>query len=532
MITSRRLVLGITSVSGLALLVVLVWACTRSARSSDQDAPTRKINHVILLTIDTLRADALPFLGNRRTKTPNLDALARQSVLFEQTVATSPWTRPSMVSILTGLPPSIHGATMRDVEVEAVLPETVRTLAERMRDAGYHTAGLGYNPFLACSTNVKRGFQEFGVYPAKITRSDGSRRSLHNNTGTIGCMNAVDGSSSDVGEIIDVFNSTTILTELAKKWLVEHAAHDFFLWVHYYDPHAPFMPPQSEFNQLTGKRELSLEDFDKLENFHGRLVESFLHYERLMLDGKDTAEDRGKHQRLKKMLEERFELIHDLYLAEVEYVDRAIGQVLDTLKWANLYDDALIVITADHGEEFGEHGGVEHGHTQYQELLHVPLFIKLPGGKEIRRIPDRVSILSVYPTILDLCLGERPLADAPAPSLTGAWTPGVDLRHPPYFVADSVMYGEPRVALFFDRMKYIWNKKSGKEELYDLTADPAEKTSLVASDPTSLKQARAHLEDYTKKSAAQKKQIWSAGMRMTAKDPGTRKLLRQHGYLK
>ena len=518
------------AVRALLALALTLGACSPSSGPSEPDPPARRIKHVVLLTIDTLRADALPFFGGQRLRTPNLSALARQSILFERAVATSPWTRPSMMSILTGLPPSIHGVTVRDIEVEAILPDTVQTLAERMQDAGYRTAGLGYNPFLAFSPNVKRGFQDFTFYPterAKVVAAQAASRDPATPVDSREDRPPLSGT-----EKVDGFNSTPALTELTRKWLADHATEDFFLWVHYFDPHGPFTPLQNDYEALADERGMSPEAYREWETRANRLVQNYLQCERLMLDGKDTAEDREKYRTLKALLEEHFEAIRNLYLAEIEYVDRAVGQVLEALKWAHLYDDALIVVTADHGEEFGEHGRVEHGHTQYQELLHVPLFVKLPGSTEMRRVRDRVSILSVYPTILDLCLGEKPAVDAPAPSLARAWDPTARVPRPAYLVSDAVMYGEPQVAVFFDDLKYIWHRKSGKEELYDLAVDPGEKNSLVSRDEANLTRARAFLEEYTRKSAAQKKQLWSGGIQTTAQDPKTRKILRQHGYLK
>jgi len=209
---------------GVVLFTTLICLRKKSEVQPAAETPRPEIKHVVLLTIDTLRADALPAYGNTRIETPHLSDLCKKSILFERAQATSPWTRPSILSILTGLPPSIHGATSKAIEIEAVLPDAVPTLATLMRKAGYRTAGIGYNPFLSFSPNMKRGFQEYYFFPLKIMESDGTVTTFETFEPGGEFEEAMVAKTA-----INDSCSTTVLTELTKKWLARHSDEKFFL---------------------------------------------------------------------------------------------------------------------------------------------------------------------------------------------------------------------------------------------------------------------------------------------------------------
>jgi arylsulfatase A-like enzyme len=536
----RRLGLALVVTALLAVLVLIAarfWSVT--SPGNDASPPVPRVKHVILLTIDTLRADSLPLHGNPRVRAPALAELGRQGIVFERALSTSPWTKPSLVSLLTGLSPAVHGSTLEDIAVEAVLPETVHTLAKCMRDAGYRTASIGYNPFVAGSRNLGRDFQDWWFFPY----SEESKESK-------GPENPDDRARSDRSSVnrplqiagiptellnrqIQAENATDILTRLARTWIADHAREPFFLWLHYYDPHAPYTPPRDTYQKLTGHGAPDGLDYTNWRAGINQNIGEFLLRSRAALEEPTAAENRKTCKTLHDLLRARRDAIRALYEAEVELVDHGIGQVVAALKEHGVYDDTLLVVTSDHGEEFFEHGGLEHGHTLFQELVHVPLIIKLPGLATPRRIRERVSNQSVYPTLLDLCAIPRLAFGHEAPSLTPLWdSTGTRWAPPPCLVASSILYGEPGSAVVFNDLKYVVRPKSGTERLFDLAADPGETVSRAVQDEAVLREARQRLAEHHKKSVALKKKVWSLGIRTTRPTPEMQKLLRQHGYLK
>jgi arylsulfatase A-like enzyme len=519
-----------TAALGLFALASLAWSCQQAPEPSPTSPSRPEIRHVVLITIDALRAQALPIYGNKRIATPHLSELARQGIVFEQCLAPSPWTRPSVVSMLTGLPPAIHDAVKREIEIEAILPPTVPTLAESMRGAGYRTAAFGYNPFLACSPNVRRGFGEFCFYPTVVMKSDGSLAQLNNNT----FRPTIDREGQrGLEDVINQVNSTAYLTELVRGWLGEHARQKFFLWLHYYDPHNPYMPPPGALQRVSAPGAPANEDaYGEWLQHLNRSIDVYLAAERELLRGKESEAAKAAVRELGPKLRSQGELLRALYEAEVIHVDDAVGLLVERLKALGIYENTLIIVSSDHGEEFWEHGGLEHGHAFYQEVVHIPLIVKPPHSRAGQRISDRVSLLSVFPTIAELCSIAPPAGGLPAPSLASRWEdPEVTLK-PSHFVLGSIMYGEPATAVVFGDKKYIRHEKSEREELYDLRRDPGEKASLVGRDPAALERARRLLGNHAAWSRAMKRTLWSGEVPTTERSEQMRELLRSHRYLK
>ncbi|MGH7897931.1 MAG: sulfatase, partial [Candidatus Binatia bacterium] len=286
------------------------------------------IARVVLISIDTLRADSLSCYGGRGNVTPSYDALAADGVRFTNAVSPAPWTLPAVASIMTGLPPSAHTAT----DYSSRLPDSVRTLAERLREQGYATAAVVNNYFVGSEVNLAQGFDEFREFPKHtLGRSVGARllrRSLP--------------------EWFREDASTAELSRLAVEWLEGHAERDFFLWVHYYDPHEPYDPPKQFRPPPPAPPRIGWR-LRALGQIHLGLLQP-------------TAEEMA--------------WIRKLYDAEVRYVDQGVGEIVAALKRLGLYDGSLILVVSDHGEEFWEHGRIGHGHTLYQEVLRVPLIVK------------------------------------------------------------------------------------------------------------------------------------------------------------
>jgi len=512
-----------------ALAAILVCFRKRTEVRTAGNPPRPEIKHVILLTIDTLRADALPAYGNTRIETPHLSDLCKRSILFERALSTSPWTRPSILSILTGLPPSIHAATSKAIEIEAVLPDSIPTLATLMDRAGYRTAGIGYNPFLSYSPNTKRGFQEYYFYPLKIVESDGTETTIEPFEPEGNLEDA-----REAGTAINDRSATTVLTELTMNWLSRHAKEKFFLWLHYLDPHVPYTPPRECLTRVTSIQDIPEKGIYKtwLARFTNA-ISTYLGAERRLLHDIGTTRDMRTRRILHNALLSDRHILQGLYEAEVIHIDDAIGEIVARLKALNIFDETLIIVTSDHGEEFFDHGKLEHGHSFYQELLHVPLVLKLPGASQPRKVKDRVSTLNILPTILDLCSITPDPGGIPLPSsLARFWEDPSSPAWSPVLVAESVLYGEPGLAIVFDDMKYIRRGKAGGEALFHLATDPAEKTSLVEREPARMKQARRILDAHDAWSRSVRKRVWTDGIQTARHDKKIRNHLRSLGYLK
>jgi len=449
-------------------------------------SPGHHIKRVILISIDALRADALSCYDKQTRRTPHIDQLAADGIIFKNAFAPSSWTVPSVVSILTGLSVSVHMTRDMDNKLDDVFP----TIAEYMWEKGYITSAFPFNLVLY-KRNISRGFMWYKFFPGRNNPSVGMRllRWL---------------SPCQYGRYI----SSKKLTDCAVDWIDLHAQEDFFLWIHYYDPHLPYEPPAETLPQR--------EPVSSIGTSIGN------HQKNLIFAGwyNPSSEER--------------EWIKELYLSEVCYVDTCVGSFLSYLKELNIYDDSLIIVTSDHGEEFWEHDGFEHGHTLYNELLSVPLIIKLPQNSIKDAVEKAVSINSILPTILDLCKIEYVRELYPDGSLVPLWEGDASAEENIPIISAGIVRGEDRESLIFDKMKYKYIRwlVSNREELYDLTQDPAEKISLVRSAVGKVKQAREVLSAHHQ-SAQKLKEHYNIATGKTADlDKDTIQQLKSLGYLK
>lgn len=245
----------------------------------------------------------------------------------------------------------------------------------------------------------------------------------------------------------------------AEAWLDNSAdSVPFFLWIHYIDPHAPYSARGVDANKTF-----------RTDSLFGS-TDGGMDFE---LRSPDVARLRSGEIRLG---DEEKDLVRSLYRAEVRGVDAAVGTVLDVLDEKGLRENTLVILVADHGEEFWEHGGVEHGHTLYDELLLVPFIVRWPGRLPgSTRIDGLVRLVDVAPTILDLL--NLPIPDgldgrSAVPLLSGAESA------PRVALAENMLFAEERTAIRTPDYKYIrWH--DGREEVYDLRADPRERINLV-----------------------------------------------------
>lgn len=378
---------------------------------------------VVLITVDTLRADAVDGVATY-PPTPSFDRIASSGVVFSNAIAPSPWTFPSLASIVTGLSPMVHQIN----GYGDALPDQVATVAGTLAQQGYRTALIGRSPFFRPDYNLHKGFAERQVFPT---------------------MWPAQGFATILADrlVPRLDAGTSALAERACSWLREQGDAPVFLWLHLYDPHRPYDPPERF--QPSGKPAR-------------RIGSSFSRFKEIRIG---TWVPTAKEQRW----------IRQLYFGEVRLVDEAVGQVVDTLETLERLEDALVIVSSDHGEEFWEHGDYEHGHTLYQEVIAVPLIIRGPGlGIRPGVVADPVTITAIAPTILDLCGVPVNPRNLSAGSLVNSWAdPGS--WSPDLVTSRSLLYYSQRETVIDGRYKLIRDIDGNRAEIFDLEADPAER---------------------------------------------------------
>ena len=333
---------------GLVLISFFCLDCRRAA------APTPAIKYnLLVISIDTCRADHLTCYGYNRDTSPHLDQLAKEGVLFEDVTAAASWTVPSHMSMFTSLYPSVHGVQNRLEQ----LSESAPTLAQCLAKSGYATAAFVTGPVLNRFFGFNRGFQlydDFTVSPIFLKRG--------------GVNNVV---------------TDPLITNLATQWLQKHSHENFFLFLHYWDCHNDYVPPAP---------------FDKKfdPGYKGKETGRF------MFARQDDIIAHISVMDLAHMVA--------LYDGGIAFTDEHVGKVLQLLQDLGLSEKTLVVVLSDHGEGFLEHGKLLHCNSLYEEAVHVPLIMRLPGvipaGK---RVAGNVSHVDLLPTVLGLLQVAGPL---------------------------------------------------------------------------------------------------------------------------
>ncbi|MFH1312447.1 MAG: sulfatase [Candidatus Eisenbacteria bacterium] len=400
--------------------------CIAALLSCTGEAPK---TNVIIIGIDTLRPDHLGCYGYGRATSPNIDRFAAEGVLCEKAISQSPWTLPSFATVFTSLYPTQHGAMV----VKSRMRESFPTLATILRDAGYATGAIINAPALKPANGVDRGFDHCHMTPLDGRNADGTTR--------------------DALEWIDTIDN-----------------QPFFMFVHYFDPHLSYSPP-SPYDQR----------FDP--GYEGRIGDSF------DLEGFSRVRD-VMFEELKVLSAADWNHIVSLYDGEIAFTDKAIEDLLKGLYDRALRGNTLIVFLSDHGEEFYEHGGFEHGHSLYNELIWIPLMFSLPGVlPEGVRLSRQVRLLDVAPTILDI-LGMEPPSHFEGvslrPLLEGTGVPAVrDGSLLPHDVAysEAIMHGPEMKSVSAYPLKLVHHMATDKDMLFDLENDPEEMRNLAGRKP-------------------------------------------------
>lgn len=405
--------------------------------------------NILLIVIDTVRADHLGSYGYHRPTSPGIDALARRGALLEQATSAAPYTRASVASILTGVFPSVHQALSNTDSISELTP----TLAEMLRDGGYETIGFYRNGNASGRFGFRRGFGSYTVPDREVYEK---RRK----------------SGNEVRFISELDDS--LLTRAAEAYLQGRPAEPdrpFFLYLHLQGAHDPYTPPA----------ELSFVD-EPLEPAVAELYEAPIWH---------LQEGRTAFQKLRDMAPDEHlrEQAIALYDGEIAFADQQVAAILDALAAAAFEGSTLVLVTSDHGEELWDHDGLGHGHSCYQEQLHVPLVIAGPGiGRQ--RIREPVSLVDLVPTILESAGLEVP-GVLPGRSLLPVLQGRKRLSSLPVFAEGFLrMKGlEPVLyrSLQEGRMKLILDLQHSRKMLFDLVEDPSERENAIAREPEAAK---------------------------------------------
>jgi len=398
------------------------------------DVPPGAARHVVVISIDTARADHFGFMGSETVRTPGLDRFAQESVVFTDYMTVVPTTLASHTSLFTGKYPHSHGTARNGF----IVNEGNVMLAEVLKEAGFSTAGFAGSFSLDERFGFAQGFdhydQEFVIYVGDEGADQNQRLAEH-------------------------------VTDVAINYLEEEGVPDrLFLFAHYFDPHAPYAAP-SPYDTM----------YDPLGT-HGLLPAAAIKHRSDL-----TAEE----------VQEAVRRLGMAYASEISYTDAHVTRLLDDLRDRGVLDDALVVITTDHGECLWEHGEeFDHGQTVYQATMHGLCVVRLPGGEMGgTRVDDLVASIDVMPTILNLA------GLAPQTGMDGEAIP---LRSAEGDVGSRTRFGEatkPRSSAETDPRwtnirkarclreggrKFITTPYLGTEEMYDLLADPHERIDLLA----------------------------------------------------
>jgi arylsulfatase A-like enzyme len=375
--------------------------------------------NAIVVSLDTLRADHLGVYGHSRPTSPQIDRLAAESVVFERAQATSSWTLPSHASLLTGLYPSRHGARTASRQIVGDVP----TLASILSGRGFATAAVVNGVLLEPRYGLARGFDSYSVVPEDQSRA---------------------GAAHEV-------------TRRALDWLRMQGDRRFFLFVHYFDLHSDYA---------------SLERYERLFDPPPGRTDGTTDQLMTLLGARGAFVTPDELERLER-----------LYDAGIRQLDDEVGRLLRALRRGGWLEQSVFVLTSDHGEEFQEHGRFLHGITHFDEVLRVPLIVRLPQGPRGLRVAAPVSGIDVMPTLLGL-LG------VPVPE----GLDGVDLRaqlRGEAAPADRPLLAETGPGSNRDalrslrdaRFKLVLDRRDGRRSLYDLAADPGEQRDVSAEHP-------------------------------------------------
>lgn len=456
-----RLLAGLNATIFAVLSVVLLVVRLRGQQpfNSPSEGPlaARPRNNVVLIMLDTVRADHLSCYGYARSTTPNLDRLAGQGVLFQDAVAPTSWTLPSLASVLTGLLPHQHGANWQ----EALDPHPI-TLAEIMKSQGYQTAAFNANSdFGLAGWRLDKGFD---VY------ADAHNWLRHNLAITFAGQSLYQLLFREFVSFneFDHLDAEQINRQVF-DWLDHRSGQPYFLFINYMDAHRPYVPPAP---------------YDRR---FGRIPRRILWNLSYALRDGHLGKPASAHDR---------QDIIDSYDNSLSYLDEQIARLINKLMTSRDAAKTFVIVAGDHGESFGEHGTYDHGWNLYREVLHVPLIVAGPGIPAGRRVERPAALRELFPTVIQLALESADLPIRRA-SLSRFWATGniPETSEAPVISELSLWTrdeGQTAVMSLWDARWHYLRYSSGREEIFDRQADEAEKNNLAGSSTVQMVLPKLH----------------------------------------
>lgn len=425
------------------LIATLAGGCSKQDSAARQKSAVRadaSWPNIVLISVDSLRSDHLGCYAYARPTSPRMDRLAAEGALFENAISSTSWTLPAHCALFTGLADSVHGCQ----DMNQRLPDDRLTLATRLKAIGYATAGFFSGPSLHPVFGLSQGFERYVDCTSFAALS----------------LKVLDAGQSLDGGVVEAASSADITNlrvyENVRAWLRENQRRPFFLFIHLWDVHFDYIPPPP---------------YDRMfdPDYTGTIT------------GENYAIDPAFNASLPKR---DLEHIVALYDGEIAWTDDCVGKILDELDARGLRDNMIVLLLSDHGEEFFEHGGKTHRQTLYDEVLRIPMLVRLPGRIAAgQRFREQVGIIDVLPTLLEL-------AGAPAPTdvmgrslaglLLGRRPDGADEPMP----AVSELFSLGRALRSYRQLdrKLIRDERTKGAQLYDLKADPAERSPVMSND--------------------------------------------------
>lgn len=404
--------------------------------------------NVLLVVLDTARADRFSFMGYERKTSPHIDELAEGGAVFSRTFATAFWTLPSHASLFTGLHPSQAGATSESNH----LPDSGRILAEILRSHGYDTAAFVCNPWISLERGFGRGFDQFKEMWRKPAQMKWRLRQ---------------------GDM----EKAAVKNVLA--WFEKQRSRDepFFVFVNLNCAHMPYWPPEPHRSAFlkSGSDPERVEELGRIRSMWSHLAGE------LKLDEADLR------------------VMNDLYDGEIAFADECVGEIVGRLRSDGVLDETMVIVTSDHGENLGDHGMIDHLLSMYDTTLHVPLVVRYPERFEPRTVDERLaSLVDIAPTVLEVCglkdtigTGESLCRDDHERVFVTAENErplnAVRLMKEKYPAFDVSSIDRPVRAIRTDRHKLIW-EEGKKAELFDLRRDPSEQNDIALEEEEKRKQ--------------------------------------------
>lgn len=405
--------------------------------------------NIILLTIDTLRPDRLGCYGRRPSITPNIDRLADSGIRFTQAITGGSWTQAAFPVIMTSSNASMYGGCLGPLAANRPSPISA------FRDAGYRTAGFSTSPLLSKKYGYDLGFDEFvdldpGEKDPRLRKIKGGQLVLQQPATHY--LSAVLGIQSRPAKI---YSSAESLTDLVCGW-IERTAGPFFLWAHYMDVHWPYHLE----NDLKNPQQIS-QAWRDVDHLH-----------KANWDGETISSEQRDHY-------------IDLYEKALVYTDTQLGRLFRFINDIGVEEDTIIILVSDHGEEFLEHGRWGHWEDNlHDEILVVPLIMRIPEIDQAIRIDRQVRLLDIMPTLHDLSQVPQP-EGLLGKSLTPLWGDNPEIYSPEFAISEMWRDKWHIIAVRTENAKIIWDsKKPAEPELYNLDRDAQEHLNIYNDQPT------------------------------------------------